>query len=76
MRVALEEATAESHVRQGRGWKLFMMLPRMLLHRQPRGGLVSRDKLVRRFEWSGLIEANLRFASGSWSSPQAETSRR
>ena len=33
MRVALEEACAESHARQGRGWKLFMMLPRMLLHR-------------------------------------------
>ena len=64
MRVALEEASAESHARQGRGWKLFMMLPRMLLHRPPRGGLVSRDKLVRRFdmfsrgEWSGLIEAS------------------
>ena len=37
MRVALEESIVESHVRQGRGWKLFMMLPRMLL-------LVSRDK--------------------------------
>ena len=36
----------------------------MLLHRPPRGGLVSRDKLVRRFdlfsrsEWSVLIEAS------------------
>ena len=41
-----------------------MMLPRMLLHRPQRGGLVSRDILVRRFdmfsrrEWSGLIEAS------------------
>ena len=38
IRVVLEEAIAESHARQG-GWKLFMVLPRMLLHCLPRGGI-------------------------------------
>ena len=33
-----------------KGWKLFMVLPRMLLHRPPGGGLIPRSKLVARFE--------------------------
>ena len=37
MRVALEEVTVDNLARQERGWKLFMMLPRMLLHRAPHG---------------------------------------
>ena len=40
MRVALEEINTEDLLRQKRGWKLFMLLPRMLLHRSPRGGLL------------------------------------
>ena len=62
MRVVLEEACAESHARQGRGWKLFMMLPS--LHRPPRGGLVSRDKLVRRFDMFSRGETDLQAAVG------------
>ena len=45
MRVALVEATSEAHVQRARGWKLFLLLPRMLLSRPPRGGLVSQEKL-------------------------------
>ena len=44
-----------------RGWKLFMMLPRMLLHRPPRGGLIPRHKLVHLFEM---------FSRGEWWDPQ------
>ena len=50
MRVALVEATFESHVQRARGWKLFLLLPRMSLSRPPRGGLVSQEKLRKRFE--------------------------
>ena len=37
--------------------KLFLLLPRMLLHRSPRGGPISRDKLIGRFD---------QFAAGQW----------
>ena len=37
-------------VQQERGWKLFLLLPRMLLHRPPRGGLTSKSKLSERFD--------------------------
>ena len=48
---------------QARGWKLLMLLPRMLLHRPPRGGFISKAKLAARFEdfshgrWQKLIDA-------------------
>ena len=68
MKLALEEATWENYrmntVRQERGWKLFMLLPRMLLHRPPSGGLISKEKLVGRFqifargEWIPLLRAS------------------
>ena len=51
LRVALTESVAADPVRRGRGWKLFLLLPRMLLSRRARGGLVSREKLRKRFEW-------------------------
>ena len=38
LQFALEEATTE-RCRQERGWKLFLLLPRTLLHRPRRGGL-------------------------------------
>ena len=45
MRVALEEIEegfqTQSEERQCRGWKLFLLLPRMLLFRPPRGVLIS-----------------------------------
>ena len=53
MRIALKEisagATLSDEVRQTRGWKLFLLLPRMLLFRPPRGGLISRQRLFDRF---------------------------
>ena len=67
LRVALEEilkgARTNDTVTEERGWKLFLMLPRMLLHRPGRGEMVSKPKLVARFEmfvrgeWQALIEA-------------------
>ena len=48
-------------VKQERGWKLFFLLPRMLLSRRCRGGLVPRRKLETRFQkffagdWAGLV---------------------
>ena len=54
MKVALEEITSGLQARndhqQERGWKLFLGLPRMLLHRSPRGGKISGDKLISRFD--------------------------
>ena len=51
MRVAMQE------IRVGRGWKLFFMLPRMLLQKPGRGGLVPKSKLRERFA---------QFADGRW----------
>ena len=54
MKLALQEildgTEAESHVRATRGWKLFLLLPRMLLFRPARGGLVPRKQLEARFK--------------------------
>ena len=50
MRVALREADRERDSRdlvgQTRVWKLFLLLPRLLLHRPPRGGLVPTRRVV------------------------------
>ena len=66
MKVVLEEVMAsDDPTRKERGWKVFLMLPRMLLHRPPGGGHVSRNKLSSRFEafnrgeWTSLIEASI-----------------
>ena len=61
IKVALQEilagAQANNDVRTTRGWKLLLLLPRMLLFRPARGGIVSRQKL----------EARLRsFEDGHW----------
>ena len=46
------------------GGKLFLLIPRMLLHRPPRGGLIPKEKLRERFEvfargeWNSLLEAS------------------
>ena len=66
LNIALTEATVGNRVqdlaRQERGWKLFLLLPRLLLHRRPRGGVISRDKLQLRFakfprgEWLELLQ--------------------
>ena len=47
-----------AHVaRQVRGWKVLLLLPRMLLRRPPRGGKVSKEKLTERLE---------NFRNGRW----------
>ena len=61
MKLALEEVAAGSaandRLRQERGWKLFLVLPRVLLHRLLRGGLLGKEKLLARIE---------KFAAGQW----------
>ena len=51
-RAALEEVTAVRLVRDERrhtrAWKLFLLLPRLLLFRPPRGGLIPRKRLEER----------------------------
>ena len=69
LRAALEEVlagfTQRSDVRMAKGWKLFMLLPRMMLHKPPRGGGVPRKKLEERVQlfqngqWSQLLERSL-----------------
>ena len=46
-------------LRTSRGWKLFLALPRLLLHRPPRGGQIPKVQLQRR------IDA---FSRGDWAS--------
>ena len=64
LRLALAEAVSEEVICQERGWKLMLLLPHMLLHRPPRGGLIAKDKLHQRFqsfvrgEWLMLLEAS------------------
>ena len=65
IRVSMQEilngVEAHSDVRAERGWKLFMLLPRMLLFRPARGGVVHRKKLegrIRQFQegdWIALL---------------------
>ena len=61
MRIALQEivegSEAQNEERQCRGWKLFLLLPRMLLFRPPRGGLIPKPRLLDRFAM---------FAMGQW----------
>ena len=52
MRLALPEmlngADREDDIAQCRGWKLFLLLPRLLLFRPPRGGLIPKQQLQNR----------------------------
>ena len=69
MRVALREADrardSRDIVGQTRAWKLFLLLPRLLLHRPPRGGLVPKSRLLERFSlfatghWAELLDHSL-----------------
>ena len=58
LRVALEEAlvgfSQRSDVRMARGWNLFMLLPRMMLHKPPRGDGVPSKKLEERANCSRM----------------------
>ena len=69
LRVAFEEAQCardnNDDVRNCRAWKLFMLLPRMLLSRPPRGGQVPKKLLEERFQmfsvgrWAELVRASV-----------------
>ena len=75
LRVALSEilegSAAGDELREERGWKLFFLLPRMLLSGPPRGGHISKDKLSGRFaefgrgHWLGLIRVGMDCAEAS-----------
>ena len=51
-------------LQQERVWKLFLLFPRMMLHRSPTGGGVPKAELVTRFDrfalgqWRGLVVAS------------------
>ena len=78
LRVACQEILdgmeANCEVRTVRGWKLFLVLPRMMLFRPDRGGPVSRKKLearVRQFqegEWISLLRESVACAEAAHSS--------
>ena len=65
LRVAFQEilagVEANSDARSVRGWKLLLVLPKMLLFRPPRGGTVLRKKLEERLrqfhkgDWISLL---------------------
>ena len=61
MRVAISEIGAGrsngDRTRSAAGWRLFMLLPRLLLFRPPRGGLVPKSQLSQRFQ---------AFSQGDW----------
>ena len=63
MKLALEESLAREKDRQVRG-KLLLMLPRMLLHRKPGGGQISKKQLLVRFN---------KFNQGQWTSLMIES---
>ena len=69
MRVAFQEILAgvegNSEARTVRGWKLLLVLPRMLLYRPPRGGTVPRKKLEGRLK---------QFQEGDWLSLLSQSS--
>ena len=78
MRVALAEIDeGRNHralLRTSRGWKLFLALPRLLLHRPARGGQIPKVQLQRRIDafsrgdWASLLaseqESSSRAAQG------------
>ena len=66
VKTSLEEIQhMASEVVQIRGWKLFFLLPRMLLSRPSRGGLIPRRTLEERLEqfnngeWVSMVEESL-----------------
>ena len=72
----------ESNVQmETRGWKLFLLLPRMLVFRPPRGGLVPRQRLVERVnkfisgEWRSLVEGSLMVAASGEASSRRRRRR-
>ena len=51
LREAADRASARDEVGLCRAWKLFLLLPRMLLHRPPRGVFIPKCQLSERFAW-------------------------
>ena len=68
LRIALRQIQSIDMVERKRGWKLFLLAHRMLLHRPPRGCLISKEKLASRFskfargEWMDLVNMGARCA--------------
>ena len=72
MSFALQEAQRvreqRDEVGSTRAWKLFLLLPRLLLHRPPRGGLIPKCQLQERItdfaagRWAHLLEQSRRCA--------------
>ena len=57
LKVALNEIVRNrGEAELERGWKLLLMLLRMLLHRPPGGGKIAKSKLIARFEASNRGE--------------------
>ena len=71
MRLAMTEAELGSasgdEQRRTRGWKLFLLLPRMFLFRPPRGGLLPKSQLLDRVS---------QFHKGSWINLFVQSQRR
>ena len=69
LKTSLQEIRRGQHSRnlttEIRGWKLFFLLPRILLHRPPRGGFVPKAQLHERVDkflqghWVQLLETSL-----------------
>ena len=86
MRVALTEIdqgrSDGDSSRSSRGWKLFLLLPRLLLHKLPRGGQVPKKQLQRRFEsftdgdWAHLLATSIDCASRAAQSSSRRSRRR
>ena len=68
MRVAMDEANCGVPARQERGWKLFVLLPRLLLFRHARGGNMGKEKFAKRCdmfvdgEWAELLRGSRKCA--------------
>ena len=68
--------------RSSRGWKLFLLLPRLLLHKPPRGGQVPKKQLQRRFEsftdgdWAHLLATSIDCASRAAQASSRRSRRR
>ena len=68
MEEIIQGSSSDDLARHTREWKLFPLLPRMLLSRPPRGGVVSRERLIARFDrlcvgdWQDLIRQSLEWA--------------
>ena len=66
LRIALRQILSIDMVEREWGWKLFLLAPRMLLHRPRRGGLTSKETLASRCskfargEWMDLVNMGAR----------------